>query len=112
MIDYKDAFNRFTELPPLDSTTSNPYLRPYLDAYTTRRLYIEEPDRYYLGAMDRICGKCGAVLFQGEMPEWCSTQGRTEVGTPETAMYEDDNDDFGDDEGAAARANQPVDPNE
>ena len=112
MIDYEDAFDRFTESPPLDSAASNPYLRPHLDAYTARRLYIEEPDRHYLGAMDRICGKCGAASFKDETPEWCCTKGRTEVGAPETAIYEDDNDDFGDDEGAEARANQPLDPNE
>ena len=62
--------------------------------------------------MDRICGKCGAASFKDETPEWCCDKGRTEVGAPETDIYEDDDDDFGDNEGAETRANQPVDPNE
>ena len=62
--------------------------------------------------MDRICGKCGAALFQGEeTPKQCYNKGRTEVGTPKTDNYKDDNDDFGDNEGAETRANKPVNPN-
>ena len=68
-----------------------------------------------------MCGKCGAALFQGEKPKWCYSKGKTEVGTPETAIYEGDNDDysdfvnfgnnFGDHKGAIAPTNQPVNPN-
>ena len=62
--------------------------------------------------MDRLCGKCGAALFKDEKPEWCCDKGRTEVAAPETDIHEDDNDDFGDNEGAETSANGPVDPNE
>ena len=55
--------------------------------------------------MDRICGKYGAASFKDETPKWCYDKGRTKVGTPETDIYEDDNNDFGDNKGAETRAN-------
>lgn len=106
LIDYEDAFDRFSETPPLDSAASNPYLRPHLDAHTARRLYMEEPDGHYLGAMDRICGKCSTLLFKGEKPKWCCDKGRTEVGAPKSDIYEDDHDGFGNNDGAQTRANE------
>ena len=112
LLDFEDAFDRFTESPPLASQRSNPYLRPHLDDYIARRIYTEEPERDYLGAMDRICGKCGAASFKDETPEWCCDKGRTEVGAPETHIHEEDDDDFGDNEGAETRANEPVNANE
>ena len=62
--------------------------------------------------MDRICGKYGAALFQGEeTPKQYYNKGRTEVGIPETDMYEDDNNDFGDNKGTKTRVNKPINPN-
>ena len=96
---------------PWTSLRSTPYVRPHVRKYLARRVYSREPVRHYLGAMDRICGKCGAKRFKGEKATWCCDSGRTQIGVPETDIdiyeddTEDDTDDVGGNEGAESHTN-------